>query len=430
MKKVIVFLAAILCLGVSTQTLAAVPPVEFQVELTDAKSEFFTVEVKGDAYQRGFQHGKALRKIIRPTINRFKYDMISVFLEAMGTELKWKDYRDFFYNNTGLLKNAQKYAPELVREIQGIADGAGLDFKDVFVYNLNFDETFWVLEKMTGIDPMLEMEKSTYPGALPDHCSHGSVWGKGKASVGYTLDWTRHFEGSQSLIKHVKEDGTVLLTTTYAGTLIGHGINATHGYTFTPHSKFQLEHDVDNGLAQIFIYRKLVEAGSVDKAIEFLKSIKPAAGLAYTLTDKNGTRVFEISANKITEFKTDGNWMAVANVARANNDLSRSYRKALALTGDVDMNKLPEAYWKLNHDSVDRFDMIAAGVKGKKPADMTPEVWEKIFIHPPLNKPVDEKLETSNLWHVVIIDEQYIDYYVSPGNPGNFSFENYRFKYK
>jgi hypothetical protein len=141
MKKVIVFLAAILCLGVSTQTLAAVPPVEFQVELTDAKSEFFTVEVKGDAYQRGFQHGKALRKIIRPTINRFKYDMISVFLEAMGTELKWKDYRDFFYNNTGLLKNAQKYAPELVREIQGIADGAGLDFKDVFVYNLNFDET-------------------------------------------------------------------------------------------------------------------------------------------------------------------------------------------------------------------------------------------------------------------------------------------------
>jgi hypothetical protein len=56
---------------------------------------------------------------------------------------------------------------------------------------------------------------------------------------------------------------------------------------------------VDNGLAQIFIYRKLIEAGSVDKAIEFLKSIKPAAGLAYTLTDKDGTRVFEISANKI-----------------------------------------------------------------------------------------------------------------------------------
>ena len=38
MKKVMVFLAAILCLGVSTQTLATVPPVEFQVELDDAKS--------------------------------------------------------------------------------------------------------------------------------------------------------------------------------------------------------------------------------------------------------------------------------------------------------------------------------------------------------------------------------------------------------
>ena len=413
-----------------TEDTAAVPPVEYQVELKDAESEFFTVEVKGNAYQRGLQHGKALRKVIRPTINRFKYDMVSAFLEAAGTEYKWKDYREFFYNNTGLLKNAEKYAPNLVEEIRGIAEGAELDFKDVFAYNLNFDETFWVLEQMTGIDPMLASEKSSYPGALPGHCSHGSVWGNGKASVGYTLDWTRHFEGSQALIKHEFEDGTVLLTTTYAGTLIGHGINVTHGYTFTPHSKFQLEHDVDNGLAQIFIYRKLVQAGSVEKAIEFLHSIKAAAGLGYALTDKNGTRVFEISANQVVEFSTGGNWMAIANVARANNDLSSSYKEEFNLeNAAIDMQNLPKKYWEYNHDSTERFDMLESSLKGKTVEEMTPEAWEAIFSEKPLNKPVDEKLETSNLWHVVLIDDNYIDYYVSPGNPGNFPLENYRFKY-
>lgn len=414
----------------SAQGLTGIPPVEFQVDLDSQKSEFFTVEVKGTSYERGVQHGEALRKVIRPTLNRFKYDMVSAFLEMAGTDYTWDDYRTFFFEKTGLYQTALKEAPELVEEIRGIADGARLDFKDVFVYNLNFDETFWVLEKMTGVDPMLASEKAGL-GLPSGHCSHGSVWGEGQSTVAYTLDWTRHFEGSQALIKHVLEDGTVLLTTTYAGTLIGHGINASEGYTFTPHSKFQLAHDVDNGLAQIFIYRKLVEAGSVDKAINFLNSVKPAAGLAYALTDHRGTRTFEVSSNKVAEMKTDGSWMAIANVARANDDLSGSYRQELKLEGKkVDMQALPEIYWTLNKDSVKRFDMISAATKGKTPAQMTVEKWQELFTHKPINKPVDEKMETSNLWHVVEIDNEFIDYHVSPGNPGHLPMETYRFKYR
>jgi len=414
---------------IENQKTMQIPPIEFQVELNDSTSEFFTLEVKGSPYDRGFQHGKALRKVIRPTINRFKYDMVASFLKATGSNAGWDEYLEFFYNNTGLLNTAKKQVPELVEEIRGIADGCGLPFKDVFAYNLNFDETFWVIEKMTGVDPMLASEKSHINNMPTGHCSHGSVWGNEKASVAYTLDWTRHFEGSQALIKHVKKDGTVLLMTTYAGTLIGHGINATNGYTFTPHSKFQLEHDVDNGLAQIFIYRKLIEAGSVANAIAFLENVKPAAGLAYSLTDKNGTRVFEISSNKIVEFKTDGNWMGVCNVARINNDLSSSYKKEFNVTKNIQIDKLPALYWDYNKDSENRFELISAGVKGKTPSEMTPQAWEKIFLQKPINKPVSEKLATSNLWHVITIDKDYIDYYVSPGNPGKFPLEEYRFKY-
>ncbi|TAJ11662.1 hypothetical protein DMA11_15835 [Marinilabiliaceae bacterium JC017] len=435
MKQLAFLMMILLTLGIKqlnsqqAKDLGGIPPVEFQVELNNSQSEFFTVEVKGNAYERGFQHGKALRKVIRPAVSRFKYELITPMLEALGDKFTYADYHTFFFNHTGLLATAKKQVPELVEEIRGIADGANLPFEDLFVYNLNFDETFWVLEKMIGVDPILIMEKA---GKKVDgHCSHGSVWGEGKATVGYTLDWVRTFEGTQALIKHVLPNGDVLLTTTYAGCLIGHGINATHGYTFTPHSKFQLEHDVDNGLAQIFIYRKLLEAGSVMKAKAYLENVHPAAGLAYTLTDKNGTITYEISANKVAEFKTAGNWMTVCNVARTNNDLSASNLKEYNLVkGEVDMNNLPDQYWQYNKDSEKRFSVISNGIKGKKPEDMSPEKWEEIFKQYPVNKPVNEDIATSNLWHVVEIDNEFITYHVSPGNPGNIPLETYRFKYQ
>ncbi|MCG8580455.1 MAG: C45 family peptidase [Bacteroidales bacterium] len=432
LSNITIFLLVLFIQTSSAQTnalLTGIPPIKHQVELNNEQSEFFTVEVSGSSFERGYQHGKALRKIIRPAVNRFKYDLITPLLEVLGQNLQYDDYHTFFIKNTGLLKSAQVHAPDLVEEIRGIAEGANLPFEDVFIYNLNFDETFWVIEKMTQVDPILIMEKANMK--VDGHCSHGSVWGNGKASVGYTLDWVRTFEGTQALIKHELPNGDILMTTTYAGTLIGHGINATHGYTFTPHSKFQLEHDVDNGLAQIFIYRKLIEAGSVEKAISFLHKVHPAAGLGYTLTDKNGTRAFEISSSKITEYKTDGNWMAMCNVARVNDDLSESNIREYNLTKcSIDMNNMPAKYWQYNKDSELRYRIIKKELRGKYPVDLCPDKWETIFKRYPINKPVNDDIATSNLWQVVEIDEEFITYYVSPGNPGNIPLECYRFKYR
>lgn len=409
--------------------------VDEQIQLDGELSEFFTLELSGSNYERGLQHGRALRRVIRPTVNRFKYDMINTALSDSGTDYQYNDYKCFFYENTGLLKVAEQQVPELVDEIRGMADGAGIPFEDMFVYNLNFDETYWVLEKMTGVDYKLTMAMKETNGKkqeFPDsHCSMGSVWGSKKLSLAYTLDWTRHFEGSQTLIKHVMPNGDVILMTTYAGTLIGHAINASQGYTFTPHSKFMLEHDVDNGLAQIFVYRKLIEAGSTKEANDYLNLVKPASGLSYTLSDFRGTKAYEVSANQISEVKSDGDYMAVANVARANNDLSSSYRDALELTDSaINMEGLPSTYWDLNQDSVEREDIIIKAIKDKAVGQMTPELWQDIFICSPINKPVNEVLSTTNLWHVVEIDEQYIEYYVSAGNPGKLDFENYKIKYR
>ncbi len=74
--------------------------------------------------------------------------------------------------------------------------------------------------------------------------------------------------------------------------------------------------------------------------------------------------------------------------------------------------------------------MISKAIRGKTPEEMTPGKWEALFSQQPINKPVDEKVETSNLWHVVDIDDEYIEYHVSPGNPGNIPMESYRFKYQ
>ncbi|WP_375752475.1 C45 family autoproteolytic acyltransferase/hydolase [Vibrio sp. HN007] len=433
-KTILASLVALSASGalVSNAASANTSSIEQQISISNDTSEFFTVEVSGTSYERGYQHGRELRKVIRHAVNRFKYDMVSNLLSKLGTELTYADFHKHIFNNTGLLKTAEREVPDLVEEMKGIADGSGLSFEDIFAWNAtSYDAMFWVIEDMTGVDPMLAMEKELHSRAIPGHCSHASVWGDNKASVGYTLDWIRAMEGSQSLIKHVNEDGSVILMTAFAGMVGGHGIYATKGaaHTFSPHSKFQLEHSMD-GLSQIFVYRKLLESGSVDNGIKFLNSIKPAEGLTYTLTDYTGTRAFEVSANKVVEFKMDGNQMVSANVARVNNDLSSSYKADLGLTGKkVDMTDLPAAYWEYNKDSVNRFKVLSSSIKGKTPADMNPEKWTEIFSQKPVNKPVDEKMETSNFWHVVEIDQEYINYHVAPSNPGNIKLESYRIKY-
>ena len=86
-----------------------------------------SIEVAGDAFQVGRGLGEAAARAIRETVlnvTRF---------QALKRDWSGSD------RLAALLGAARAAYPEYLREIEGIADGAGVDFDDIFLWNCRGD---------------------------------------------------------------------------------------------------------------------------------------------------------------------------------------------------------------------------------------------------------------------------------------------------
>lgn len=90
------------------------------------------VELRGEAGARGYQHGRTLLE----DIGRFYERWIEAAVGGSGASHAEDDYLRYA---SAHLPAARAYAPDLVEEVDGIAQGAGVAFEKVFALNC-FDE--------------------------------------------------------------------------------------------------------------------------------------------------------------------------------------------------------------------------------------------------------------------------------------------------
>jgi isopenicillin-N N-acyltransferase-like protein len=90
-------------------------------------AEFFQiVELKGSAYEMGLQHGKALTEEIRANLTLY-FDMVK---GLAGTD------PEVCLQHAGKFQEAiHSHAPELLEEMQGIAEGAGVSLDEILFLN-------------------------------------------------------------------------------------------------------------------------------------------------------------------------------------------------------------------------------------------------------------------------------------------------------
>ncbi len=85
------------------------------------ENKFVAIEVHGDGYDRGYEHGSRLKDYIQP------------YFEKTLANLKTIPNRD------SLLKESQAYMqktyPALLEEMRGIAEGAEMPYEDIFLLN-------------------------------------------------------------------------------------------------------------------------------------------------------------------------------------------------------------------------------------------------------------------------------------------------------
>lgn len=105
---------------------------------------FLLVELSGPPYERGRQHGAALRPQIRLFRDRLYRDIIFGKGPALGATFTAVLY--------GILSRMHRYIPrELRQEMRGVADGAGVSYRDVLLFNC-FDD---VMHGLIQLNPVL-----------------------------------------------------------------------------------------------------------------------------------------------------------------------------------------------------------------------------------------------------------------------------------
>ena len=239
--------------------------------------------LEGNPKERGLNHGKALKSMIKESLERTKYFLSNFFHESPKTLIS------NFIKNTNFISAVKKWTPSLLEEIEGITEGSDEDFNDIFFLQCG-DEAGWFLQA-----------KSKLPS---DKCSGLGCFKEKNipALVAQTLDWLNINEGLEVLF-HVKYRNSSLecFLPSVPGVIGLCGLNNLSIGITTNALWSHLNSSVE-GLPVNFIVRGILEQESFDKAIDFVKNIKHASAENYIIGNFEKVMDFECSANKICLF--------------------------------------------------------------------------------------------------------------------------------
>ena len=232
------------------------------------------VVVEGNAYSRGVQIGKELKNQISINYqNQTKY---------------YRDKEDFNYRKWGdmakrYIPAMEKWTPEVMEEIKGMAEGAQMELEQILALTTAYEKSFsrdMISEKCTSF---LLAPKATYAQ---------------KVIVGQTneeciLEWMNELD---TVIHHV-DNGKESLIYTHPGVPAYTGIN-NQGLAVL--WEYIDNGRTGNGVPTNAIIRHLLECANVGEAVEFLKMVPHDVPNEFGIADKSGKIVsVECFPNKV-----------------------------------------------------------------------------------------------------------------------------------
>lgn len=177
-----------------------------------------------------------------------------------------------------LLSIHQNLYPAYMQEIEGIAEGAGRPFEEIFIINLRG-------------------EFRSYTKAASDQgCSTISLMTDEEAAFGHNEDGSEYYRDNAYVVE-AKVTGKPSFTAySYPGFLCGNafGFNS-EGICFSNNDVQPL--DVQVGIGRHFIARSLFEATSIEDAVERVTPPKRAAGFNYTIGSVKERRIVNVAVS-------------------------------------------------------------------------------------------------------------------------------------
>jgi isopenicillin-N N-acyltransferase-like protein len=246
-----------------------------------AGAAFEVVEIGGTPRERGRAHGEALRSRIVERDRRWRHQIETT--AAMSADR----FIDRFLAETSFVPAIERWTPDLLEEVRGIAEGSGLAYAAVLAAQF-MDEEWWFQQGLAG----------------SHHCSSFAARSSTGSLVGQTMDLPVWMDGTQTLllIREVAPE-TDAYVITAAGMLGLTGINS-RGLGISVNTLLELRHASD-GLPVAFVTRGLLAQADFAAARRFVRSIRHASGQNYVIADTRRVAAFECSANAVAEHAPD-----------------------------------------------------------------------------------------------------------------------------
>ena len=242
------------------------------------------IKLSGSPYEMGKAHGI-----------RF-HDEIHMFTEErlrLSQDANWTGRnlprQAIFALAEACVAEHQAYAPELMKELQGMADATGLSLAELVINNGFTD----------FIDVVYSLGDITVPAApslVADNCTAfmvpASCSADGRAFFGQTWDMHATATPYVILIHGAPDNAPAFLTFTITGCLGMIGMNSA-GITVGINNLMATDGQI--GVTWPFVVRKILQQDDLDAALACLTGAKLAGAHNYMLMDKQG-RGYEVEA--------------------------------------------------------------------------------------------------------------------------------------
>ncbi len=244
------------------------------------------IKLSGTPRERGRQHGETLREIIQPFLGVW-----AAYLSQQAGVPAEAFVQDFL-GNTDFDKAMERWTPDLLEELAGIAEGADVDPAMLMAFNLTDEQWWYARLKMAGAD-LAELRGCTSLGFErgPDT----------PPVIAQNMDIASGSEGFEVLL-HIDYPDSELQAYVFsvAGMLGIMGLNnAPVGVC--NNSLRQLDVAVD-GLPVNAVTRGILAQPHYQAAVDFVQNVKHASGQNYILGGPVNVISFECSAGAVVQF--------------------------------------------------------------------------------------------------------------------------------
>lgn len=217
------------------------------------------IVVKGNHYEVGYQIGEKLKDYLHQTIKIEKEEV------EKDAEMSWEDIRA---QAKLFLSYSEVQVPEYVDEIKGMAEGAGIDFIDLFseaceeIYAKNF------LKR-----------------GCSDLIASNDVTADGSILVAHNNDTSPQWENQAVAIHYKVEGEPEFIAVGYGGLGISIGYNAA-GISLTGNELSM--NDMQPGVPRLLLVRKILAARNLTEAINASLLRPRASNYNMVITDSSG----------------------------------------------------------------------------------------------------------------------------------------------